>query len=183
MNLNEIPFDASTGAKQRCWFHAAANVLNTRPRSVQPAARRALAEIRDAEDKAHAQAAIKAFADELGAKWPKAVAKVTDRPDALLAFYDMPAEHWVHLKTTNPSRPSPGCGCVLNSPHRWLVLGGVGGGEASNLVDDKVERSKRRADLEALDNQGAFHSPMLACGGEARLQPTRGRGHGLPVLG
>jgi transposase-like protein len=100
VNLNEIPFDASTGAKQRCWFHAAANVLNARPRSVQPAARRALAEIRDAEDKAHAQAAIKAFAE------------VSDRPDALLAFYDMPAEHWVHLKTTNPSRPSPRWGCA-----------------------------------------------------------------------
>jgi len=69
---------------------------------VQPAARRALAEIRDAEDKAHAEAAIKAFADEFEAKWPKAVAKITDKPEALLAFYDMPAEHWVHLKTTNP---------------------------------------------------------------------------------
>jgi transposase-like protein len=76
--------------------------LNALPKSVQPAARRALAEIRDAEDKAHAEAAIKAFADEFEAKWPKAVAKITDKPDALLAFYDMPAEHWVHLKTTNP---------------------------------------------------------------------------------
>jgi len=77
-------------------------VLNALPKSVQPAARRALAEIRDAEDKAHAEAAIKAFADEFEAKWPKAVAKITDKPDALLAFYDMPAEHWIHLKTTNP---------------------------------------------------------------------------------
>ena len=89
-------------AEQRCWFHVSANVLNALPKSVQPAARRALAEIRDAEDKAHAEAAIKAFADEFEAKWPKAVAKITDKPDALLAFYDMPAEHWVHLKTTNP---------------------------------------------------------------------------------
>ena len=88
--------------EQRCWFHVSANVLNALPKSVQPAARRALAEIRDAEDKAHAEAAIKAFADEFAAKWPKAVAKITDKPDALLAFYDMPAEHWVHLKTTNP---------------------------------------------------------------------------------
>ena len=88
--------------EQRCWFHVAANVLNALPKSVQPAARRALAEIRDAEDKAHAEAAIKAFADEFAAKWPKAAAKITDKPEALLAFYDMPAEHWVHLKTTNP---------------------------------------------------------------------------------
>jgi transposase-like protein len=89
-------------AEQRCWFHVSANVLNALPKSVQPAARRALAEIRDAEDKAHAEAAIKAFADEFEAKWPKAVAKITDKPEALLAFYDMPAEHWIHLKTTNP---------------------------------------------------------------------------------
>jgi transposase-like protein len=88
--------------EQRCWFHVSANVLNALPKSVQPAARRALAEIRDAEEKAHAEAAVKAFADEFKAKWPKAVAKITDKPDALLAFYDMPAEHWVHLKTTNP---------------------------------------------------------------------------------
>ncbi len=89
-------------AEQRCWFHVSANVLNALPKSVQPAARRALAEIRDAEDRAHAEAAIKAFADEFEAKWPKAVAKFTDKPEALLAFYDMPAEHWIHLKTTNP---------------------------------------------------------------------------------
>src|ERR1035437_8508221 len=72
------------------------------PKVGPPAARRALAEIRDAEDKAHAEAAIKAFADEFEAKWPKAVAKITDKSEALLAFYDMPAEHWIHLKTTNP---------------------------------------------------------------------------------
>ena len=89
-------------AEQRCWFHVSANVLNALPKSVQPAARRALADIRDAEDKAHAEAAIKAFADEFAAKWPKAVTKITDKPEALLAFYDMPAEHWTHLKTTNP---------------------------------------------------------------------------------
>jgi len=89
-------------AEQRCWVHVAANVLNALPKSAQPAARRALAEIRDAEDRAHAEAAIKSFATEFGAKWPKAVAKVTDKPDALLCFFDFPAEHWRHLKTTNP---------------------------------------------------------------------------------
>ena len=66
--------------EQRCWVHVAANVINALPKSVQPAARRALAEIRDAEDNAHAEAAIKAFADEFGAKWPKAAAKITDNP-------------------------------------------------------------------------------------------------------
>jgi transposase-like protein len=88
--------------EQRCWVHVTANVLNALPKSAQPAARKALAEIRDAEDRAHAEVAIQAFAEAFGAKWPKAVAKITDKPDQLLAFFDFPAEHWIHLKTTNP---------------------------------------------------------------------------------
>ena len=87
---------------QRCWVHKLANVLNALPQSVQPTARRMLAEVRDAEDRDHATVAIDAFAREFGAKWPKAVAKVVDDAEALLAFFDFPAEHWIHLKTTNP---------------------------------------------------------------------------------
>jgi len=87
---------------QRCWVHKVANVLNALPKSAQPAARRALAEIRDAEDRDHATKAADAFAQEFGAKWPKAVAKVVDDLEPLLAFYDFPAEHWIHLRTTNP---------------------------------------------------------------------------------
>src|SRR5712692_9466964 len=68
---------------QRCWVHKAANVLNALPRSVQPTARRMLAEIRDAEDRDHALAAMQAFAREFSAKWPKAVAKVVDDAEAL----------------------------------------------------------------------------------------------------
>jgi putative transposase len=88
--------------EQRCWVHAGANVLNALPKSVHSAAGRALGEMRDAEDRAHSEAAIKAFAEEFGVKWPKAVAKITDKPDALLCFFDFPAEHRIHLKTTNP---------------------------------------------------------------------------------
>jgi len=88
--------------EQRCWVHAAANILDALPKSAQPAARRALAEIRDAGDRAHAEAAVKVFETLYGKKWPKAVAKITDKTDELLAFFDFPAEHWVHLKTTNP---------------------------------------------------------------------------------
>jgi transposase-like protein len=88
--------------EQRCWVHVVANVLNALPKSAQPAARRALAEIRDAESRSRADAAIKSFADAFGAKWPKAVAKITDKPDELLAFFNYPAEHWIHLRTTNP---------------------------------------------------------------------------------
>jgi putative transposase len=88
--------------EQRCWFHKIANVLNALPKSAQPGAKMELTEIWNAEDRDHAQAAARAFADAYGAKWPKAVAKITDELDVLLAFYDYPAEHWIHLRTTNP---------------------------------------------------------------------------------
>jgi len=87
---------------QRCWFHKIANVLNALPKSAQPGAKRAMAEIWNAEDKDHALAAVKAFERAYGAKFPKAVAKITDDVEVLLAFYDFPAEHWIHLRTTNP---------------------------------------------------------------------------------
>ena len=65
-------------------------------------ARRALQEIAQAEDRAHAERAMEALVSDYGAKWPKAVAKVVDDQEALLAFFDYPAEHWLHLRTTNP---------------------------------------------------------------------------------
>jgi putative transposase len=88
--------------EQRCWVHKVANCLAALPKSVQPTARKMLAEIRDAEDREHAVTAIDAFAAEFAVKWPKAVAKIVDDAEPLLAFYDFPAEHWIHLKTTNP---------------------------------------------------------------------------------
>lgn len=88
--------------RQRCWFHKTGNVLAALPKSAHPGAKKALAEIWGAEDKSHAQTAVKAFAALYGAKFPKAVAKIVDDQDELLAFYDYPAEHWVHLRTTNP---------------------------------------------------------------------------------
>jgi putative transposase len=87
---------------QRDWIHKLANVLGGLPASVQAGARKALAEIRDAPDRDHAQGAIQAFARDYGVKWPKAVAKITDDAEELLCFFDFPAEHWVHLKTSNP---------------------------------------------------------------------------------
>jgi putative transposase len=88
--------------EQRCWFHKMANVLNALPKSAQPGAKAALAEIYNAEDRGHALRAAKAFEADYGVKWPKAAAKITDDLDTLLAFYDFPAEHWIHLRTTNP---------------------------------------------------------------------------------
>jgi transposase-like protein len=86
----------------RCWFHKIANVLAALPKSAHPSAKNALAEIWNAEDKTHALAAVKAFTELFGAKFGKAVAKITDDLGELLAFYDYPAEHWIHLRTTNP---------------------------------------------------------------------------------
>jgi len=88
--------------EQRCWFHKTANVLNCLPKSAQPGAKKALAEIWNAENKSLARKAAGVFAAEYGPKWPKAAAKITDELDVLLAFFDYPAEHWVHLRTTNP---------------------------------------------------------------------------------
>ena len=88
--------------EQRCWFHKMANVLAAMPKSTHPAATKAMQEIFNAEDGDHARVAAKAFAIEYGAKFPKAVAKIIDDLDVLLTFYDYPAEHWIHLRTTNP---------------------------------------------------------------------------------
>jgi len=88
--------------EQRCWFHKIANVLGALPKSAHPGAKAALAEIWQAEDKDHAAVAAAAFAADYGVKWPKAAAKITEDLDVLLAFYDYPAEHWIHLRTTNP---------------------------------------------------------------------------------
>jgi transposase-like protein len=87
---------------QRCWVHKMANVMNALPKSAQPAARAALKEVRDAEDREHAEEALERFVKDYETKWPKAVEKVTKDREELLAFFAFPAEHWVHLKTTNP---------------------------------------------------------------------------------
>ena len=88
--------------EQRCWFHKSANVLAALPKSAHPGAIRAMQEIYNAEDIDHARAAVKAFKIDYGTKFPKAVEKITDDLDVLLEFYNYPADHWVHLRTTNP---------------------------------------------------------------------------------
>jgi transposase-like protein len=87
---------------QRCWVHKTANVLDKLPRSVQPTAKQDLREIWQAPDRATAEAAITAFAEKYGAKYEKAVTCLTKDREALLCFYDFPAEHWDHLRTSNP---------------------------------------------------------------------------------
>jgi transposase-like protein len=88
--------------EQRCWVHKTANVLAKLPNSQQPKAKRALQEIWMAETKAAAETAFDAFVESYTLKYEKAADCLTKDRDALLAFYDFPAEHWKHLRTTNP---------------------------------------------------------------------------------
>ncbi|MFD9043900.1 IS256 family transposase [Streptomyces bottropensis] len=87
---------------QRCWVHKIANVANALPKSAHPGAKKALQDIYNAEHRDHALKAVAAFEKIYGAKFPKAVKKITDDVDEMLAFCDFPAEHWIHLRTTNP---------------------------------------------------------------------------------
>ena len=91
-----------TTRHQRCTVHKTANVLDKLPRSIQPAAKADLREIWTAPDRATAEVAMSTFAEKYGAKYDKAVACLTKDRDALLTFYDFPAEHWDHLRTSNP---------------------------------------------------------------------------------
>ena len=91
-----------TTRHQRCWVHKVANVLNKVPKSVQPSMKDDLREVRDAADRATAETAIAVFVEKYGAKYPKAAECLVKDREALLAFFDFPAEHWDHLRTANP---------------------------------------------------------------------------------
>jgi len=87
---------------QRCWFHKMGNVLNALPKSQQSKAKADLQAIWMAPGRQQAQQACKRFINRYQAKYPRATEKLQKDRDALLAFFDFPAEHWVHLRTTNP---------------------------------------------------------------------------------
>jgi putative transposase len=95
-----------TPRQQRCWVHKTANVLAALPDSVQGKAKAGLREIWLAETKAGAEKALAGFPRDFEAKYPKAVNLLEKDREALLAFYDFPAEHWSHLRTTNPIESS-----------------------------------------------------------------------------
>ncbi len=150
--------------EQRCWFHKMANVLSALPKSAHPAATRAMQDIFNAEDGDHARVAAKAFQLDYGTKFPKAAAKVTDDLDVLLQFYDYPAEHWVHLRTTNPIEST-----FATVRHRSRVTKGPGSRAAGLAMAFKLieaAQSRWRAvnapHLVALIRAGAtFHQGKL----------------------
>jgi transposase-like protein len=88
--------------EQRCWVHKIANILDKLPKRVQPRAKDMLHEIMRAPDRHSAFEDIERFSQEYQAKYPKAVETLTKDQDELLTFFDFPAEHWIHLRTTNP---------------------------------------------------------------------------------
>jgi transposase-like protein len=87
--------------EQKCWVHKIANCLDALPKSLQPKAKAALHEIMNAEHKEAAEAAVDRFQETYGAKYPKAVEKLLKDREALLVHFDFPAEHWIHLRSTN----------------------------------------------------------------------------------
>jgi len=91
-----------TTRHQRCTVHKTANIMDKLPKSVQPTAKADLREVWAAPDRATAETAIATFADKYAAKYEKAVTCLVKDRDALLTFYDFPAEHWDHLRTSNP---------------------------------------------------------------------------------
>ena len=125
--------------EQRCWFHKIANVLDALPKSAHPGAKKALAEIWNAEDKDKARKAVKDFEKAYGTKFPKAVAKITGSEEELLAFYDYPAEHWVHLRTTNPIEST-----FATVRHRTKVTKGPGSKAAGLAMAYKLIESAQR---------------------------------------
>ena len=115
----------------------------------RPGAKKALAEIWGAEDKDHALAAVKAFEASYGAKFPKAVTKITGDLDELLAFYDYPCEHWVHLRTTNPIEST-----FATVRHRTKITKGPGSRAAGLAMAFKLIES-------AQDRWRAVNAPHL----------------------
>src|SRR6266498_383889 len=158
--LREVFPEAREG---RCWFHKTANVLAALPKSAHPGAKKALAEIWGAEDKDHALVAVKAFEAAYGAKFPKAVAKITGDLDQLLAFYDYPAEHWVHLRTTNPIEST-----FATVRHRSKITKGPGSRAAGLAMAFKLIEA-------AQDRWRAVNAPLLVALVRAGARVDKGR--------
>jgi putative transposase len=134
-----------TTREQRCWVHKTANVLNKLPKSQQPKAKRSLQEIWMAETSKDAEAAFDAFIGAYELKYDKAAECLAKDRQALLAFYDFPAEHWKHLRTSNPiestfatvrHRTIRSKGCLSNKTALAMVF---------KLVD-AAQKSWRRLD-------------------------------------
>jgi putative transposase len=136
--------DVFPGARrQACWVHAIANVLDCLPKRLQPRAKELLHEMMEAPTRADAGLALERFRDEFAAKYPKAIAKLDRDWKHLTAFYDFPAEHWRHLRTSNTIESS-----FATVKLRTRVTKGAGSKKAAlamayKLLDAAQERWRR----------------------------------------
>lgn len=155
---------------QRDWFHKLGNILDTLPRRLQPRAKAALHEVMYAETRTQAREAITRFVTEYGAKYPKAVTTLEKDVDSLLTFFDFPAEHWKHLRTSN----------VIESPFatvrlRQRITKGAGSRTKGLLMAYKL-LAMAQARWRRLD--GAQLLPLVQGGitfVDGVQQPTKGR--------
>ena len=155
----------SKAREQRCWVHKTANVLNKLPKSVQPKAKTALPNIWMAETRNDAEAAFDHFIELFEAKYDKAVGSLKKDRDALLAFYDFPAEHWKHLRTTNPiestfatvrHRTIRSKGCLSNKTALAMVFKLVEGAQKNwRRLDGQNQLRKIIADVKFKDGNEA----------------------------
>jgi putative transposase len=136
--------DVVPGARrQACWVHKIANVLDALPKRLQPTAKKVLHEMMEAPSRADARAALERFREQFDAKYPKAVAKLDKDWAHLTAFYDFPAEHWRHLRTSNAIESS-----FATVKLRTRVTKGAGSKKAAlvmayKLLDAAQERWRR----------------------------------------
>lgn len=159
--------------EQRCWVHKTANVLNKMPQSVQPKAKTALQNIFMAETRKDAEAAFDRFVELYAVKYDKAVACLQKDRDVLLAFYDFPAEHWKHLRTTNPiestfatvrHRTIRSKGCLSNKTALAMVFKLVEGAQKTwRRLDGQSLLPKLIADVAFKDGVEVMtHQPQAA---------------------
>lgn len=125
---------------QLCWVHKIANVLDKLPKSIQPRAKRALHAMMYAESKADCVREVDKFVDEYHAKYPKAVASLVDNRDRLLTFFDFPADHWKHLRTTNPIEST-----FATVKLRQRITKGAGSRSAGLAMAFKLMQSAQRS--------------------------------------
>ena len=135
--------------EQRCWVSQDRECALSVAEVGASRGKKALAEIWNAEDRRHALDAVTAFKALYGAKFPKAVAKITDDVEELLAFYDYPAQHWIHLRTTNPIEST-----FATVRHRTKVTKGPGSRAAGLAMAFKIIES-------AQDRWRAVNAPHL----------------------
>ncbi len=161
--------------QQLCWKHKVANVLDKLPKKLQGQAKARLHEVMYAPDRATAKNEIKHFEKVFGEKYPKAVASLVDNQDRLLTFFDFPAEHWVHLRTTNPIESTFGTVKARTRKTRGAGSRAAGLAMAFKLIE-AAEQRWRKVNAPHLVS-AVLHGVEFKDGERVRPQPAASEGH------